>query len=269
MSQQETTTEGRAQTTLATFLDLRDGLPLPVRDYLEKYIDGRTLPYADRITETQYGDTELIVAVLADHIKSNDPLPEPAVDFVREYLYRLEEASDIHIWNTADVFRAAYTLMLAATGYEVMLIDAEDPPTSLIKAALRRLCTRRELSEFYDRHGLEDSRERAGMAGSVDIDEGNYKQAASQLSRYLADPRTDEKTRRGLGAGLVKLASLTNTHVDHPALAGRAMVLMFESDIMLGHSERNERDAPAMRAGEHLIANIDALPPMPDGEGGE
>lgn len=98
------------------------------------------------------------------------------------------------------------------------------------------------------------------MAGSAPVDEGNYHQAAGKLSRYLTDPRTPDGLRLKLGAALVELASLTNTHVDHPALCGRAMVLMCD-----GLPDESTPGSPAVRAAEHLIDLIDALPEMPGG----
>lgn len=82
-----------------------------------------------------------------------------------------------------------------------------------------------------------------------------------KLSRHLADPRTPEKVRRELGAALVKLASLTATHVDHPALAMRAVEVIFAS------IEDKEADTPEARTFRQLIAALDELPEMPGGKG--
>lgn len=262
------TREEREQTPLGSFV-YEPHLPLPVRDYLSRYLNGTALPYSDNLDETMHSDTEMLVAVLADHLRTNDPLPEAAVDFVREYLYRLEESADVHIWNNPDVLRVAYPLLITfASESEGLIVNGSDAvSTAAVKTALRRLCTRRELMEFYDRHGIEDAYTgRANLAGSAPIDEGNYDHAAAKLSRLLAAPRTDEKTRRDLGAALIELASLTDTHVDHPALAARAMVLMCESETMLANSENPEHHAH--RAALHLIAMIDALPEMAKGKGG-
>lgn len=269
MAKEESKTEEeRQQTTIQEFL-WRDKMPLPVRDYLERYVAGEPTPYSDMVDEGIYGDGELIVAVLCDEFVSNDALPEGAKDYVQEYLYRLEESSGVHIWNTPDVARVAYPLMFRGTNGEPgYMLEGETLDASLIKAALRRLCTRRELSEFYDRHGFEDGyKGRGEMPGSVMTDEGNYLEAAAKLARHLADPRTPEKLRRDLGAALVKLASLTNTHVDHPALCERAMVLMCESKVMLANSENEGH--PAHQTAKHLIDLIDSLPSLPDEEGGD
>jgi hypothetical protein len=113
------------------------------------------------------------LVALADHIRTNNPLPDEAQDFVKEYLYRLEESSDIHIWDTPDVLRAAYPIMVSLTtgegGYPTDGSDTTDG--TAVKAALRKLCTRRELADFYERHGIEDKyKGREHKAGSVMID---------------------------------------------------------------------------------------------------
>lgn len=259
---EDMTREERGQTPLDFFV-YEPSLPVPIRDYLKRYLNGEALPYSDNLDETMYSDTEMLVAVLADHLRSNDPLPKAAVDFVQEYLYRLEESADVHIWNNPDVLRVAYPILITfASEVEGLIIDGSDAvSTAAVKTALRRLCTRRELVEFYDRHGIEDTYQgRDELAGSSPLDEGNYKEAAPKLGRWLADPRTPEATRLELCAALVKLASVTNTHVDHPALAARAMEVMCDGI--------DDNDGPTLRVAEHLIDLIDKLPPLPTGEGG-
>lgn len=255
-------TEDRTKTTVGALLGGRE-IPSTVRDYLVRFIDGEPLPYSDRVPAEYYHRAELVVAVLADAICSNDPLPEGAREFVTEYLYRLEEATGIHIWNHPDTARVALPAMLCL--YDEAPPFGDDYGDCAIKAALRHLCTRRELAEFYERHGLKDSYEgREYLAGSAMIDEGNYEAAAGKLSRWLADARTPEATRRELGAALVELASVRGVRVDHPALAGRAMVLACEG-VCEGDPEGK---TPAHALALRLIDLIDALPPMPEEEGG-
>jgi hypothetical protein len=254
------TKEEREQTTVAQFLN-DDRLTLPVRDYLTRYVEGSPLPYSDSVSPYDYAETELIVGVLADEADSLPDLrlPEAAIDYVREYLYRLEERLGIHIWNVPDVARAAFPIMVSLTEGTDAGRDFTD---SAVKAALRRLSTPREWAEFCKRRRVGDDYEgRDAMAGSAELAPDYY--GPRKLSRYLADPRTPEKVRRDLGAALVKLASLTNTHVDHPALAMRA------AEVIFAAIEDKEADTQEARTFRQLIATLDELPEMPGREGGD
>jgi hypothetical protein len=211
---------------------LQDELPAPVRDYIGKYLRGEKLPYSDIESDAErYGDTELLVAILADHIVTNEPLPGAATDYVQEYLYRLEESSSIHIWNTPDVLRVAYPIMLAVTGGEGgYLMSGDTTDANAVKTALRRLCTRRELLEFYERHGIADNyKGRDQLAESVPVDLEHTKTAAMTLARVLADPATSFETREELGHALREFSMSSGVTVEHPALAARAYELMCEA----------------------------------------
>jgi hypothetical protein len=215
--------------TLADLLK-KDDLPLPVKDFLEKVVSGRPLPYADRIDEDDYYlETELFVAVLADHIVTNTPLPEAARDYVEEFLYRLEEATEIHIWNTPEVLRAAYPAMmnLYRDGGRFF---GEYSEGLAAKAALKNLCTRRELMEFYARHGIEDNyKGRSELAGSAPLDNPTDQQQALKAARILADPRTPAETRDKVHAAINELLTSTQVTPYHPALVERALTLMLET----------------------------------------
>ena len=258
------TREEREQIPLGSFV-YDDRLPLPIRDYLNRYLNGGVLPYSDSFDETMYSDTEMRVAVLADHLRTNDPLPEAAVDFVKEYLYRLEEAADVHIWNDPDVLRVAYPIMITFTSESAgLIINGSDAvSTAAVKTALHRLCTRRELMEFYERHGIEDKyRGREELAGSAPVDLEHTETAAFKLARVLAAPRTPRKTREAIELGLREFSMSSGVTVEHPALAARAYTLMCEAKPR-GKGTRSKKEMD--RDKRQLLALLEALP---DGEGG-
>jgi hypothetical protein len=233
MSRKDSKPKDRSRTTVAELLKYdqpgnTSALPLPVRDFLARYAAGEPVPETAGIDEWWYGDSELLVAVLAD-MRADIPggLPESAHDYIQEYLYRLEESTQVHIWNDPDVLRAAYPLMMMCFG-EGRWLAGDYPDALAMKATLSRLCTRRELSGFYERYGLKDDQtDRSVMAGSVVQDKpADYVMKAARL---LADPRTPAATRETIERAIADLANATDVHVTHPALVERALTIMFES----------------------------------------
>jgi hypothetical protein len=179
-----------------------------------------------------YGDAELLIAVLGEEGRSSSKseLPEAAQDFVREFLYRIEESSDVHIWNNADVLRAAYPRLMLCYRDGGTFLAGEYPDASAVRVALKRLCTRRELAEFYERHGIEDPDiDLSTTAGSVERDTLNDQQKVMKLTRLLADPLTPEETRRKIVEAIKAFSDATQVHLYHPAIAERAATVMFES----------------------------------------
>ena len=229
-----------------------ESMPLPVEDWLHKWLDGKPTPYADNIDEdSYYNEVELMVAVLSDHMRTiGNDLPEAAKDFVQEYLYRMEESSDVHIWNSAEVLRAAWPLMMT-NFYECGEWVAGDPPGRIIvKTALTRLCTRRELMEFYERSGIEDDyKGRNELAGSVSLDNPTDNQLALKASSILANPKTDEGTRRKLCDAINGLSMATRINVCTPALVERSLTIMFES---IETRTRNTKQREKRRAYQDL-----------------
>jgi hypothetical protein len=234
MSQKDSKTKDRSQTTIAELLEynragMTSDLPLPVRDFLERYAEGKPLPYTAGYNEWWYGDSELLIAVLADkRDDGNDSLPRTAHDYVQEYLYRLEESTGVHIWNDPDVLRAAYPLMMGSFG-EGRWLAGEYPDALATKTALARLCTRRELADFYERHGLKDDHKgRDEMAGSAPLN-GSDTEYALKAARVLANPKTAKDTKQALSLAVCELANATDVQVDHPAIVERALTVMLES----------------------------------------
>jgi hypothetical protein len=253
----------KGKVTVEEFLR-RSELPMPVRDYLEKFIHGEPLPYADRVDPGQYGDTEFLVSVLADHMTTNDELPCAATEYVREFIYRLEESSDVHIWSNPEVLRAAYpTMILATGGAEGTWMNGDTVDVAAVKAALCRLCTRRELSEFYERNGLKDDFPGFDvMAGSVDItgeDEGGN---ARRVAQILAAPGTPRATREMLATTLGEFVAAAGVTVSHPALADRAYQLAVE--VLAGGTTKGRR---RLRRAHKAVSDV--LASIPLGKGSE
>ena len=246
----------KLQTTVEELLS--DELPLPVKDWLEKFVEGKPTPYADRIDEdSYYHEIELMVAVLADHYKTTGgdlELPEAAKDFVQEYLYRLEESSEIHIWNSPEVLRAAWPLMMTGFYDGGTWLAGDVPGQIVVKTALKRLCTRAELMEFYERHGIEDKyKGRDELPGSVPVETYSDKMRLTKAARILADPRTPEDVRDKLETMILDLSTATGVYVYTPALVERALTLMFEAKRK-GQMKEIKRERAA------LLKHLDGLP---------
>jgi hypothetical protein len=260
MQRDTQTTEERQKTTVADLLQMAE-MPLPVQDWLRKFADGRTLPYADRIIfDAYYNDSEIFVSALADHLVTNNPLPEAAREYVQEYLYRLEEQHELHIWNTPEIARAFLGVALCLSHEAPPLGD--DFGTAAAKTALSRLCTRRELMEFYERHGIEDDyKGRDDLAGSVPIEktDSHY---AMKAARILADPRTPADVSDKLESTIADMSNATSVSVYHPALVERALTLMFEAKTK-GRSKRIKQ------ARQLLHEHLDGLPDIGEEEKGK
>jgi hypothetical protein len=250
------TKKNKLQTTIEELLS--EELPLPVKDWLQKFVDGKPTPYADRIDEdSYYFELEMMVAVLADDNRtagSDLELPEAAKDFVQEYLYRLEASSEVHIWNSPEVLRAAWPLMMTGFYDAGTWLAGDVPGQIVVKTALRRLCTRAELMEFYERHGFEDNyKGRDELPGSVSVETYSDKMRLTKAARILADPRTDEDVSQRLREEINELANSTQVGVAHPALVERALTLMFEARRK-GYAKEIKRNRAA------LLKLLDELP---------
>jgi hypothetical protein len=251
------TKKNKLQTTVEELLRTEE-IPQPVQDWLRRYAGELTLPYADRI-DYYHPDVEIFVAALADPIVANDPLPKAARDYVEEFLYRLEEAYGVHIWDTPELARIFLGIVLCINSCSEPLGDGIG--TMSAKTALSRLCTRRELMEFHERHGLEDNDiDRSKMAGSAPL-EWSDRQCALKAARILADPRTDEDVSQRLREEITELANSTQVGVAHPALVERALTLMFEARRK-GYAKEIKRNRAA------LFKLLDELPDIGEDEKG-
>ena len=263
----ETQPKDKAQTTIEELLKTHE-LTLPVRDFLQRYVDGQPLPYTAGLEEFWYGDAELLIAVLADAREDGkDSLPGAAHDYVQEYLYCLEESTQVHIWNDPDVLRAAYPIMMSCFG-EGRWLAGEYPDMLATKTALSRLCTRRELFDFYERHGIKDGHKgRKDPTGSVSLDNPTDHQQAMKAARVLADPRTPAETRTEIQDAINELCGSTQVNSHHPALAERALTVMLETvdlKVKSQHGFMLSSIAERRRDRKHLFDLLNSLPDLPE-----
>lgn len=214
----------KEKTTVAELLR-KEGLPVPVRDWLERFITGRTLPYTEPVDIGFYNDVELFVAIVADHIVTNDSLPQSVIDYVEEFLYQLEWSTDVHIWNTPDLLRVALSHMMevdhAGATYEGNI------PVIALKTVVKSLCTGQEYAEFLARHGLSDP-DGDQTTGKVQERQIRDRAAVMKCARILANPDTPRETRRQVKDAINELMIATQVTPYHPALIERALTIMFE-----------------------------------------
>jgi hypothetical protein len=217
-------------------------LTIPVRDWLQKYLTGVQVPFADRIHPDQYKAVELAVALLQDaHWFKPEMLPTPALEFIEEWLYRLEEQTDLHVWNVADIARPFLTHALGS------IVDDSDEHIAVagLKAAISQLCTKEELNRFYKRHGLLDEfDERAYSKGSQ---KWRDQQVAIKAARVLADPSVSEETKNAIRDAINDLGMASGVSMFSPALAERALTLMFESKRHMVSKADTQRDRKRLR----------------------
>jgi hypothetical protein len=225
-------------------------LTIPVRDWITKFVAGEETPYGDSINPDDYETAELIVSVLAEDARSvpGEGLPKSAVDFVEEWLYRMEEASNLHVWNVADIARPflAHALSLAQVS------DSPEGGKEAIETALSILCTKDELTRFYERANLTRKSERTAYKGSQ---AWRDQQIAVKAARVLADPSVPEEIKNPIRRAINELGLATNVSCLHPALAERALTLMFESKSYIADKSDAQRDRKALR---NLIRAIPA-----------
>lgn len=197
-------------------------LTIPVRDWLTKFVAGEKTPFADLIDPAQYQVVELAVSVLVEQGDvTGKMLPESAIDYVQEWLYRLEEETNLHVWNVADIARPFLTHALSIDD----ISDDKSSGVVAIQAALSRLCTEGELNSFYKRHGLDHKDERSYKGSQKWRDQ----QVAVKAARVLADPTVPVETKDAIRDAMNDLSTDSGVPTWHPALAERALTLMFES----------------------------------------
>jgi hypothetical protein len=231
--------------------DVRDvpNLTIPVRDWLKKYLAGEPTPYADLINPDDYRSIELVVSVLIQSGGlAGEMLPESAIDFIEEWLYKVEEETDLHIWNVADIARP----FLAHMFDSARISDSTDGTFELVEAAISRLSTEKELADFYKRHGLKPKKKRK-RTGKSEGGPRSRPPAALKAARVLADPSTSEETRGKLQDAINELPMAAGVPVWHPALAERAVTIMLESYTPMLDKEDLKRDCQRLH---DLLAEI-------------
>ncbi len=151
-------------------------------------------------------------------------LPESATDYVEDWLYRLEEATSLHVWNVADIARP----FLGHVAECARVSDSTDGVFEAMETVLARMCTQKELKEFYQRHGL--GKKRGGYRYTKGERKANRDHAAAlKAARLMADPKTPDEFKGRLMDEINHLSTATGVHYSHPALIERALTIMFES----------------------------------------
>jgi hypothetical protein len=223
-------------------------LTIPVRDWLKKLVAGEPTPFADMINPDQYEVIELAVSVLVDkHGARGEMLPASAVDYVEEWLYRMEEAADLHIWSVADIARPFLAHALSLDD----ISSDKSSGTVAMQVALSRLCTQEELNRFYERHNLARKVERTAYKGSQ---AWRDQQVAIKAARVIADPSVPDEFKEPILDVINDLGMATTVSCLHPALIERALTLMFESKDY-GHGK-----ADALKDRQKLRKLIAAIP---------
>ncbi len=219
-------------------------VPLNVRHWLERFVaDGnRALDHSFVGQDSNVLEqARLIYDVMDSPGKETgaSEFPEEARDYVQEYLYRLCEASDIHIWNDVDAAIAVLPALLECSSGS--LTDGDSNFIAL-DAAVKRLTTRQERGEF-----LTGGRYSAETAEARDIE------AAFKLARVLADPTTTQETCEQLMHAVREFSMSSDVTVEHPALVKRTFLLMCEA--------RPKGNVRACRADRRRVLDLlDSLP---------
>lgn len=222
--------------------DQLPSLTIPARDWLKKFVAGEDTPRTDSINPDDYEVIELIVSVLADRAygTANEMLPQSAIDYVEEWLYRMEEASNLHVWNVADIARPflahAYSLAQAS--------DSTEGGKEALETALSQLCTKDELTRFYERANLTRKTERTAYKGSQ---AWRDQQVAVKAARVLADPSVSDDIKNPIRDAILCLSTASCVPLDHPALVERALTLMFESKTYVMDKADTQRDRKRLR----------------------
>jgi hypothetical protein len=194
--------------------------PMTVRLWLEQYAEKGKEALESSSIGMDYGTmaiARLIHDVLWTDAYDNSQFPQAARDYVEEYLYTLAHASDIHVWNTAELAVTALPALLECAQGDP---DIENELYPALAIAIERLTTRRERGAFLrDLQGPEKDETRE------DVD---YK-AAMKASRIIANPNTPAEARRKLQDAITDFGNTTQVHTIHPALVERAVTLMFEN----------------------------------------
>lgn len=242
-----------AQMTVAEMLET-SGVPLHVWMWLERFAGG------DKYALEPLGDdgpgvyqaARLVYDVLESKRKETGVgldermFPEEARDFVEEWLYTLSTYYAQQVWNNADAALAILPLIMELDGSPM---KAEgDAAYVLLRAGVERLTTKRERRAF-----LHDDE------GEPEPEEAENWRAAFKLSRVLADPRTDNETRRELTRSLIEFGNVMQVFANHPALVRRAFLLMCDTK-----PKGKVREARRLRK-----QVLDALDSISEGEGGD
>jgi hypothetical protein len=199
-------------------------LTIPARDWLKKFVAGEDPPYGDSINPDDYKAVELVVALLMDQGGVEpDMLPSSALDYVEEWLYRLEESTDLHVWNVSDIARPflAHVFGLAKDS------DSTEGAVESLQTTLRLLCTEEELGRFYERHGLNKKDEGKPYRGSQ---AWRDHQVAIKAARVLADPSVSDEIKNPIRDAINDLSSGAGVPIWHPALVERGLTLMFATN---------------------------------------
>jgi hypothetical protein len=226
-------------------------VPMAVRLWLEDFNERGEKALAHAWVE-QEQDTLDLARLILDVLDSagketgKKEFPDEARDYVEEYLFRLCRASEFNIWNLGDAAVAALPTLLDCAENSI----EGNSNYIAVESAISRLTTPDERREFLT----------GPRWGRNDGDETNT-EAAFKLSRLLADPRTPAETRTALEDALNEFSMSARVTVYHPALARRAFLLMCEARPK-GNVRECKRDRRA------LLALLDTLPEMAEGEGG-
>lgn len=258
----KSTQEKKDKATVAELLQDEE-LPYTVRKYLRKFAAGEKLPLTEQVDYDWYhDDADLLAAMINDEHIINDPIPKPAKDLAEEFLYRLAEATGVQVYNTSEVIRVAYPIMLMLSNDGAQFALEDQAPTQAVRSGLEAICTKAELREFYERHNLWDgdvaaARERLTPKPPK---EWKDKQAAIKLARVLADPTTPEDVRDKLENALLEFSGSTNVTIFHPALAERAFIVMAESMATRFKGEHaKSQTAGRKKDYKRIIALLDEL----------
>jgi hypothetical protein len=197
-------------------------LPIAVTDWITKYVAGEKVPFGDMFHPDDYASVEMVVAILLDEGGVEpEMLPQSAFDYVEEWLYRLEESTDLHVWNDAQIARVFLTIVLQMARE----VDSPDGHVESLQTILSRLCTGEELDRFYERHGLKPKAAKSPKPSQRLRDQ----RVAVKAARVLADPSVAEETKNVIRDAMNDLSTDAGVPTWHPALAERALTLMFES----------------------------------------
>lgn len=194
------------------------------RDDLAPDVRAELLNYECRLTTRfEKGDkaeADFICEVIKQARWQDEELPASATAIVKNYMRHLAKTFDLMPWSEPEVARAAYQYV----------VDAQDgglvftPTMSFrgLRAAVQALCTAEEYKRFLVEGELTDD------SAPPAREESDYA-AAEKAALLLADPRTTKATKQALSIAIGELANATDVQATHPALAERALTVMFES----------------------------------------
>lgn len=258
MTTADTNTEDRKVETVAALM-AKDEVPLAVRFWLERYVEDPADALAGwngNTEESSFDLARLIYSALnaphLDVLHHNREDAQPAVNFVKDFLWRACEETHTHAWNNADVALAALPYILDGS----QTCTDCDVTVNALETAIKSLTTNRTRRHFFPALADEDD----GPEAEAKEDRDYF--AAVKLARLMTDPRTPKRVAQCLGLTFCNLTVETRLSLDHPALIQQAAVLAFE--MIAEDADRRDPDAKLYR---RLLAQLDKLPEAFEGKG--